>query len=174
MTQKSGERWTARAPIGRRRDELSTILTDAVVERVLFEEGRVWGVAYQRDGQAREIRARRAVVLAGGAFQTPQLLMLSGIGPGEHLREIGLAARRRPARSRRQTCRTISTMSPPSGPTAASSSAARLPGTLKSLGAMVAVAGHAPRRDDLALCRGGRVPAHRSGASSGPMSSSTS
>ncbi len=93
VTQRGGERWSAaRAYLdpARRRENLA-ILTEATVERVLFENGRAWGVAYQRDGQARILRARRAVVLAGGAFQTPQLLMLSGIGPGEHLREMGLA-----------------------------------------------------------------------------------
>ncbi len=93
VTQRGGERWTAaRAYLdsAKGRENLE-IVTDAMVERVLFEDGRVWGVAYQRDGEARVIRARRAVVLAAGAFQTPQLLMLSGIGPGEHLREMGLA-----------------------------------------------------------------------------------
>ncbi|UZK65531.1 GMC family oxidoreductase [Sphingomonas sp. M1-B02] len=93
VTQKGGERWTAsRAYLSQKRDTLE-ILCDAMVERILFEDGRVWGVAYRRDGQAREIRARRAVVLAAGAFQTPQVLMLSGIGPGAHLREMGLAVR---------------------------------------------------------------------------------
>ncbi len=95
VTQRRGERWSAaRAYLGDagRRENLE-ILTEAVTERVLFEDGRVWGVAYQRDGQARVIRARRAVVLAAGAFQTPQLLMLSGIGPGAHLGELGLAVR---------------------------------------------------------------------------------
>src|SRR5204863_176052 len=88
VTQRKGERWTAARAYLERRESLE-IITEASVERVLFEDGRVWGVAYQRDGVAREIRARRAVVLAAGAFQTPQLLMLSGIGPGEHLREMG-------------------------------------------------------------------------------------
>jgi choline dehydrogenase-like flavoprotein len=92
VTQKNGERWTAARAYLDRRDNLE-IITEAMVERVLFEDGRVWGVAYQRDGAAREIRARRAVVLAAGAFQTPQLLMLSGIGPGAHLRELGLSVR---------------------------------------------------------------------------------
>ncbi len=93
VTQKNGERWTAaRAYLGQKRENL-TILTDALVERILFEDDRVWGVAYQRDGKAREIKAKRAVILAGGAFQTPQLLMLSGIGPAEHLKEMGLAVR---------------------------------------------------------------------------------
>ncbi|MCW3834601.1 GMC family oxidoreductase [Sphingomonas canadensis] len=96
VTQRNGERWSAaRAYLGGeagRRENL-TVLTDALTERVLFEDGRVWGVAYQRDGAARVIRARRAVVMAAGAFQTPQLLMLSGIGPGAHLGELGLAVR---------------------------------------------------------------------------------
>lgn len=93
VTQRNGERWSAaRAYLepAKGRDNL-TVLTDAMVERVMFEDGRVWGVAYQRDGQAKVIRAKRAVVMAGGAFQTPQLLMLSGIGPGAHLKEWGLA-----------------------------------------------------------------------------------
>lgn len=95
VTQRRGERWTAaRAYLdpARTRGNLH-ILCDTMVERVLFEGDRVWGVAYLRDGQPREIRARRAVVLAAGAFQTPQLLMLSGIGPGSHLREMGLPVR---------------------------------------------------------------------------------
>jgi choline dehydrogenase-like flavoprotein len=95
VTQKNGERWTAaRAYLSEagRRENLN-ILTDSLVERVLFEDGRVWGVAYQQDGQAKVIRAKRAVVMAGGAFQTPQLLMLSGIGPAEHLKEMGIAVK---------------------------------------------------------------------------------
>ncbi len=96
VTQKNGERWTAaRAYLGeaKRRENLN-ILTDAMVERVLFENGRAWGVAYVRDGQPRTIRAREAVVLAAGVFQTPQLLMLSGIGPGDHLRDHGIGVLR--------------------------------------------------------------------------------
>lgn len=93
VTQRRGERWTAsRAYLepATKRANLH-ILCDAMVERVLFEDGRAWGVAYVRDGRPREIRARRAVVLAAGAFQTPQLLMLSGIGPAAHLRELGIS-----------------------------------------------------------------------------------
>ena len=70
----------------RRRPNLS-IITGAQVTRVLFEEKRATGVAFQQGGQVRTLRARRGVVLSAGAVQSPQLLMLSGIGPAAHLRE---------------------------------------------------------------------------------------
>lgn len=95
VTQRHGERWSAsRAYLepARKRENLE-ILTDTLVERVLFEDGRAWGVAYRRDGQSHIVRARRGVVLAGGVFGTPQLLMLSGIGPARHLAEMGIAIR---------------------------------------------------------------------------------
>ena len=93
VTQKNGERWTAaRAYLAGKRDTLN-IITDVLVERLLFDEGRIWGVAYSQSGEARVIKARRAVVLAGGVFGTPQLLMLSGIGPGAHLAEHGVPVR---------------------------------------------------------------------------------
>lgn len=61
--------------------------TGAQVARVLVENGRATGVELV-DG--RVIRARREVILSGGAVQTPQLLMLSGIGPGGHLKDMGV------------------------------------------------------------------------------------
>ena len=96
VTQSGGERWSAsRAYIEPAfgRDNLRLIL-NAITERVLFDaNGRATGIAYRRRGQRRELRARRAVVLAGGAFGTPQLLMLSGIGPAGHLAEHGIGVR---------------------------------------------------------------------------------
>jgi len=95
VTQRGGERWSAARAFlseAKHRPNLE-ILCDAMVDRILFTEGRATGVAYRRGGEAREIRARRAVILAAGAFQTPQLLMLSGIGPGAHLQEMGLDVR---------------------------------------------------------------------------------
>lgn len=95
VTQKNGERWSAsRGYIEPHKDRANLqIITNVTAERVLFDEGRAWGVAYAQDGEPREIRAKHAVVLAGGAFGTPQLLMLSGIGPAAHLREMGIAVR---------------------------------------------------------------------------------
>ena len=93
VTQKNGERWTAaRAYLPSGTRENLAILCDASAERILFEDGRAVGVAYVRQGEKRTIRARR-VVLAAGAFQTPQLLMLSGIGPAQHLKDMGLEVR---------------------------------------------------------------------------------
>lgn len=92
VTQNGGERWSAsRAYIEpvRSRPNL-TVMTGVAAQRVLFEYGRASGVVFVRGGRQQQIRARGAVVLSGGAFGSPQLLMLSGIGPGEHLREHGI------------------------------------------------------------------------------------
>jgi choline dehydrogenase len=72
-----------------RRENLD-IVTKAHATRILFEHGRAAGVAYRQGGAERTIRARRGVVLSAGALQSPQLLMLSGIGPGAHLNEMGI------------------------------------------------------------------------------------
>ena len=55
------------------------------VNRVLFEGTRAVGVEASQLGQAQELRAEREVILCGGAYNSPQLLMLSGVGPAEHL-----------------------------------------------------------------------------------------
>ncbi|MEM7224104.1 MAG: choline dehydrogenase [Pseudomonadota bacterium] len=64
-----------------------TLMTDTHVARVLIEQGRAVGVAL-KDG--RQIRASREVILSGGAINSPQLLMLSGVGPADHLRDRGI------------------------------------------------------------------------------------
>jgi choline dehydrogenase-like flavoprotein len=61
-----------------------------VVSRLLVEKGRVVGVAYLKDGQAQEVRAGREVVLSAGVIGSPQVLMLSGIGPADELRAAGV------------------------------------------------------------------------------------
>ena len=68
------------------RDHL-TVETGAVATRLLVEDQQVVGVRYVADGAVREVRAGREVILSGGAIDSPQLLMLSGIGPGDHLRD---------------------------------------------------------------------------------------
>lgn len=69
-----------------------TVITGAWASRVVFDGRRATGVEYQQEiGPGRRtVVARREVVLSTGAIDTPKLLMLSGIGPGEHLREFGI------------------------------------------------------------------------------------
>ncbi|HZU62228.1 MAG TPA: GMC family oxidoreductase N-terminal domain-containing protein [Novosphingobium sp.] len=68
-----------------------TVLTRARATRILFEEGRAVGIAYQRGGQAHVVRARKEVILAGGVYNTARLLLLSGVGPADELADIGIA-----------------------------------------------------------------------------------
>lgn len=66
------------------------IITKALVSRVLIEDGRAVGVEFERNGEVQQLRGAREIVLSGGAFNSPQLLMLSGIGAAEHLKEHGI------------------------------------------------------------------------------------
>ncbi len=62
-----------------------TVMPYMHVHRILFEGTRAVGVAASQLGQLQEFRAEREVILSGGAYNSPQLLMLSGVGPAEHL-----------------------------------------------------------------------------------------
>ena len=94
--QKDGERCSnARgylAPEVRNRPNL-TILTGAQVTQVLLEGKRAVGVKLRRDGREEEIRAQGEVILSAGAFQSPQILLLSGIGPRAELEKHGIPVR---------------------------------------------------------------------------------
>ena len=92
VTHRNGERCSAAAayldPV-RRRPNLA-VLTETRALRIVFRGGRATGVEVAT-GQGREvIEARREVIVAAGAFQSPQLLMLSGIGPAGELRRHGI------------------------------------------------------------------------------------
>lgn len=67
-----------------------TVLTGACVQRVLIEGGRAVGVALQCGRESRRYHADREVILSGGAINSPQLLMLSGVGPADHLHGHGI------------------------------------------------------------------------------------
>lgn len=67
-----------------------TVLSGAQATRVLIEHGRATGVEISRDGIRSQLRAAKEVVLSGGAYNSPQLLMLSGIGPAAQLAEHGI------------------------------------------------------------------------------------
>lgn len=73
-----------------RNDPRLILLTGAQVSRIVIEDGRAVGVAYVCGGRSEEIRASREVILTAGAFLSPQLLLLSGIGPADHLRAHGI------------------------------------------------------------------------------------
>jgi choline dehydrogenase len=92
VTQKRGRRWSAAdayltPALGRPN---LTVRTGALATRVLMDGGRATGVEYLRAGERHVVQADREVVLAGGALNSPHLLMLSGIGPADHLREVGV------------------------------------------------------------------------------------
>ena len=92
VTHRDGERCSAAKAyltphLGRRN---LNVITGAHATRVLLEGRRAVGVEYRHDGRVVRVTARREVLVAAGALQSPQLLMLSGIGPGAHLREHGI------------------------------------------------------------------------------------
>lgn len=68
-----------------------TILTGAKAQRLLIEKGRVIGLEYINHGEVKSAYASNEVICSAGAFMSPALLMRSGIGPGDHLKECGIA-----------------------------------------------------------------------------------
>src|ERR1700744_4871178 len=94
VTQKNGERWSAaRAYVHPHMTSRANlrVATQAQAPRILFEGKRAVGVEYRQGKEIKQIRARREVILSGGAFQTPQLLMLSGVGDQAALAKHGIA-----------------------------------------------------------------------------------
>jgi choline dehydrogenase len=92
VTQRRGARWScadAYLKPAARRSNL-TLLTGAHARRVLFDGRRAVGVEFDKDGVREVVRARREVVLSCGAVNSPQLLMLSGIGDGTQLGGHGI------------------------------------------------------------------------------------
>jgi choline dehydrogenase len=93
VTQKNGERCSAATAYLRPAAERKnlTVLTKALATRVLIERGRAVGVEYVRRRSRYRARAQREVILAGGAINSPQILLLSGIGPAADLRAADVA-----------------------------------------------------------------------------------
>ncbi|GAA1954166.1 GMC family oxidoreductase [Catenulispora subtropica] len=92
VTQHEGRRWsTADAYLKPARNRPNLVVhTGALATRVLFHDRRATGVRYLDGRRIGSVAARREVVLCGGAVNTPQLLMLSGVGPADHLRQRGI------------------------------------------------------------------------------------
>jgi choline dehydrogenase len=92
VNQKRGRRWSAARAFLKpalRRSNLR-LETDCLVEAVVFEGRRAAGVRWRRGGGVRSARCRGEVILAAGSIGSAQLMLLSGIGPAEHLREHGI------------------------------------------------------------------------------------
>ncbi len=93
LTQKNGERWSAARAylhphIGVRRN--LHVHCGARVLRILFDGRRAVGVEYEQGGRRFSLRARREVIVSAGALQSPQILMLSGIGDANELQRFGI------------------------------------------------------------------------------------
>jgi len=92
VTQINGERCSAAkaylTPVLDRPN--LTVVTEAQATRILFDGKRAVGIAFKQQGQDRDVRANREVLLSGGALQSPHLLLLSGIGPGDELKRQGI------------------------------------------------------------------------------------
>ena len=92
VTHKNGERCSAAKAyltpnLSRKNLE---IMTHAVSAKVTIENRRACAVSYYQGNELKEVRARREVILAGGAFGSPQVLQLSGVGAGEELKQLGI------------------------------------------------------------------------------------
>src|SRR5262249_24104605 len=92
LTQKQGARWSTAAAYLRPvldRPNL-TVLTGALTTRVNFAGRRAVGVSYLHQGQTKQANAEREVILSGGTINSPHLLLLSGVGPADELRALGM------------------------------------------------------------------------------------
>jgi len=94
VTQKDRQRWSAasaylRPAVERNRNNVH-VISNALVERIILDKTRAMGVRYQQNGRDEVARCSREIILAGGAVNSPQLLMVSGIGPADHLNSIGI------------------------------------------------------------------------------------
>ena len=92
LQQKGGERWGMESGYanGCKNRPNVEFITEARVRRLILDGKRVTGVEYDRDGTTQTVTAGREVIMAAGAFNTPQILMLSGIGPGHEIVKQGI------------------------------------------------------------------------------------
>jgi choline dehydrogenase-like flavoprotein len=96
VTHKDGERLSlARAYLEPARNRANlTVETGAYITRVLIENGRAIGVDYTQNKQAKTLKANKEVIVSAGALQSPQILMLSGIGDANELAKHGIAVKK--------------------------------------------------------------------------------
>lgn len=91
-TKKNGRRCSA--AVAHLHPSLSrpnlTLQTRAMVNRIVIEGNRAVGIDYEQNGVQHSVRANKEIILSGGAINSPQLMMLSGIGPADYLRSVGI------------------------------------------------------------------------------------
>jgi choline dehydrogenase len=92
LTTRNGRRWSTAAGYLRQARNRHNLKgeTNALATRIVFDDRRAIGVEYRQGGAIRTAYASGEVILAGGAFNSPQLLQLSGVGPAKLLRELGI------------------------------------------------------------------------------------
>ncbi|MGD9800388.1 MAG: GMC family oxidoreductase [Parvularculaceae bacterium] len=92
VTQRDGKRCSAAVAYlhPARAHANVEVKPDSRCEKVLIENGRAVGVRFRQRHQSKDVRARKEVIVSAGSFQSPQVLMLSGIGPAAHLKEAGV------------------------------------------------------------------------------------
>ena len=111
VNQKRGRRWSAargflKPVLGRQNLRLET---GCLVEGLTFNGKRVSGVRFRQNGVARTASCRGEVIMAAGSIGSPQIMMLSGIGPAGDLAQLGITSVARPAGRRRQPARPSAT-----------------------------------------------------------------
>ena len=91
-TTKNGKRWST--AVGYLKPAMGRpnlrVITRALTDRVIFEGKRAVGIAFQENGVKKTIKARKEVILCAGAIGSPHILLLSGVGPAEHLQDHGI------------------------------------------------------------------------------------
>jgi len=91
-TTRNGRRCSAAVahlrPALRRKN--CALVTDAMVQKIAIEGDRATGVEYIHRGKRHRVKASHEIILSGGAINSPQMLMLSGVGPADHLRQHGI------------------------------------------------------------------------------------
>ncbi|MGF1703796.1 choline dehydrogenase [Photobacterium makurazakiensis] len=92
VTQKNGQRCSSAVAYLRPAEDRPnlTVITDALTTKVLLEDKKAVGIEYKKGGQLHTIQAKKEVILSGGAINSPQILMLSGIGEKSELEHAGI------------------------------------------------------------------------------------
>lgn len=92
VTQKNGQRCSTAVAFLRDAEKRQNlhVITHAQTSKVILEDKKATGLEYIRGNKTHRVKARREVILSSGAFGSPQILMLSGIGPGDHLKQSGI------------------------------------------------------------------------------------